>query len=61
VARYCDFGNGTKGFIKCGEFCYWESVRFSRKTLLHGVSYLSVVAFFAVTVWEVGVQALGPP
>jgi len=28
-----------RGSIKCGEFLYWELVSFSRRTLLHGVSF----------------------
>jgi hypothetical protein len=40
VASTCEYGKGTSGSIKCGEFLglLRKLASFSRSTLLHGVS-----------------------
>ena len=38
MAGTCECGNELSGSIICGEFLYREAVRFSGRTLLHGVS-----------------------
>jgi hypothetical protein len=37
VASCCEHGNGHSGFIKGREF--FDQISFSRRTLLHGISY----------------------
>jgi len=40
LAGLCEYGNEHSCFMKCGEFlASWETVSFSRRTLLHGVRY----------------------
>jgi hypothetical protein len=39
----CEHGNEPSGSIKCGKFLAERTLSFSRRTLLHGISFICVV------------------